>query len=179
MVPRNAVRPSRWGCRRYAPACQHARHVRRPCGLDHEGSDVDILVDFPPGTSMIGIIGIQHELEDLLGGTSPSCHATGSGSESVCACNTDRSLTRSSRMQWRCGFWRSANRAKAGRGSTTAPVTLVDVRLLSRRRGTTSPRPRRSRASTPGSRRGRPPHRRCRRSGTTSSRPRRSCRGPG
>lgn len=36
-------------------------------GDDHEGSDVDILVDFRPGTSTIDIIGIQHELEDLLG----------------------------------------------------------------------------------------------------------------
>ena len=36
-------------------------------GDDHESSDVDILVDFPPGTSIIDIIGIQHELEDLLG----------------------------------------------------------------------------------------------------------------
>jgi predicted nucleotidyltransferase len=36
-------------------------------GDDHEGSDLDILVDFPPGTSIIDIIGIQHELEDLLG----------------------------------------------------------------------------------------------------------------
>lgn len=36
-------------------------------GDDHEGSDVDILVDFPPGTSIIDIIGIQHKLEDLLG----------------------------------------------------------------------------------------------------------------
>jgi len=36
-------------------------------GDDHEGSDVDILVDFPPGTSIIDIIGIQNELEDLLG----------------------------------------------------------------------------------------------------------------
>lgn len=36
-------------------------------GDDHEGSDVDILVDFSPGTSIIDIIGIKHELEDLLG----------------------------------------------------------------------------------------------------------------
>jgi predicted nucleotidyltransferase len=36
-------------------------------GDDHEGSDVDLLVDFRPGTSIIDIIGIQHELEDLLG----------------------------------------------------------------------------------------------------------------
>ncbi|MFV0462502.1 MAG: nucleotidyltransferase domain-containing protein [Nostocoides sp.] len=41
-------------------------------GDDHEGSDVDMLVDFPPGTSIIDIIdiidiiGIQQELEDLL-----------------------------------------------------------------------------------------------------------------
>lgn len=36
-------------------------------GDDREDSDVDILVDFPPGTSIIDIIAIQHELEDLLG----------------------------------------------------------------------------------------------------------------
>lgn len=36
-------------------------------GDDREDSDVDLLVDFPPGTSIIDIIGIQHELEDLLG----------------------------------------------------------------------------------------------------------------
>jgi uncharacterized protein len=36
-------------------------------GDDHEGSDLDILVDFPPGRSIIDIIGIQHELGDLLG----------------------------------------------------------------------------------------------------------------
>lgn len=33
-------------------------------GDDHEGSDVDLSVDFAPATS---IIGIQHELVDLLG----------------------------------------------------------------------------------------------------------------
>ncbi len=36
-------------------------------GDDRSDSDVDILVDFPPGASIIDIIGIQHELEDLLG----------------------------------------------------------------------------------------------------------------
>ncbi|SEE86665.1 hypothetical protein SAMN04488554_3272 [Ruania alba] len=36
-------------------------------GDDHENSDVDILVDIPPGTSIIDLIGIQHALEDLLG----------------------------------------------------------------------------------------------------------------
>lgn len=35
-------------------------------GDDHEGSDVDLLVDFAPGTSIIDIIGIQQELEALL-----------------------------------------------------------------------------------------------------------------
>jgi predicted nucleotidyltransferase len=36
-------------------------------GDDHEGSDVDFLVDFAPGTSIIDIIGIQQELEGVLG----------------------------------------------------------------------------------------------------------------
>lgn len=36
-------------------------------GDDRQGSDVDLLVNFAPGTSIIDIIGIQHELEDLLG----------------------------------------------------------------------------------------------------------------
>lgn len=36
-------------------------------GDDHEGSDVDLLVDFAPDTSIIDIIGIQQELQDLLG----------------------------------------------------------------------------------------------------------------
>lgn len=38
-------------------------------GDDHEDSDLDLLVDFAPDTSIIDIIGIQHELEDLLGVT--------------------------------------------------------------------------------------------------------------
>lgn len=36
-------------------------------GDDREDSDVDLLVDFAPGTSIIDIIGIQRELEELLG----------------------------------------------------------------------------------------------------------------
>ncbi len=36
-------------------------------GDDHEGSDVDVLVDLAPGTSLIDVIGIQMELEDILG----------------------------------------------------------------------------------------------------------------
>ena len=36
-------------------------------GDDREDSDVDFLVDFAPGTSIIDIIGIQRELRELLG----------------------------------------------------------------------------------------------------------------
>lgn len=36
-------------------------------GDDHEGSDLDLLVDFPPSTSLLDIIGIQNELESVLG----------------------------------------------------------------------------------------------------------------
>ncbi len=36
-------------------------------GNDREDSDVDLLVDFAPETDILDIIGIQHELEDLLG----------------------------------------------------------------------------------------------------------------
>ena len=36
-------------------------------GDDHEGSDLDLLVDFPPGTDILDILGIKHELEDVLG----------------------------------------------------------------------------------------------------------------
>lgn len=36
-------------------------------GDDHEGSDLDLLVDFPAGTSLFDVAGIQAELEDLLG----------------------------------------------------------------------------------------------------------------
>lgn len=36
-------------------------------GDDREDSDIDLLVDFAPGTSIIDIIGIQRELAELLG----------------------------------------------------------------------------------------------------------------
>lgn len=36
-------------------------------GDDREDSDVDLLVDFAPGTDIIDIIGIKRELEDVLG----------------------------------------------------------------------------------------------------------------
>lgn len=36
-------------------------------GDDRDDSDVDLLVDFAPGTDIIDIIGIKRELEDVLG----------------------------------------------------------------------------------------------------------------
>ncbi len=36
-------------------------------GLDQEGSDLDLLVDLPTGTSLLRVIGLQHDIEDALG----------------------------------------------------------------------------------------------------------------
>jgi len=36
-------------------------------GEDREGSDVDLLVDVPAGTSLLHIVGLQLEIEDALG----------------------------------------------------------------------------------------------------------------
>ncbi len=36
-------------------------------GLDHEGSDLDLLVELPRGTSLLTIVGLQQELSDALG----------------------------------------------------------------------------------------------------------------
>ena len=36
-------------------------------GLDREGSDLDLLVDVPPGTSLLDIVGLQLDIEDALG----------------------------------------------------------------------------------------------------------------
>lgn len=36
-------------------------------GQDGEGSDVDMLVDVPPGTSLLEIVGLQLDIEDALG----------------------------------------------------------------------------------------------------------------
>jgi predicted nucleotidyltransferase len=36
-------------------------------GVDREGSDVDLLIDLPPGTSLLQIVGLQLDLEDALG----------------------------------------------------------------------------------------------------------------
>jgi predicted nucleotidyltransferase len=35
--------------------------------LDREGSDLDLLVDIPPGTSLLRIVGLQLDIEDALG----------------------------------------------------------------------------------------------------------------
>jgi uncharacterized protein len=36
-------------------------------GTDHEGSDLDILVDALPGATLFDLGGLQEELQDLLG----------------------------------------------------------------------------------------------------------------
>lgn len=36
-------------------------------GTDTEDSDIDILVDAPAGTTMLHLIGLEHELRDQLG----------------------------------------------------------------------------------------------------------------
>ena len=36
-------------------------------GLDREGSDVDLLVDMPAGTSLLHIVGLQLDIADVLG----------------------------------------------------------------------------------------------------------------
>ncbi len=36
-------------------------------GLDHEGSDLDLLIDVPDGTSLLRIVGLQLDIEDALG----------------------------------------------------------------------------------------------------------------
>jgi len=36
-------------------------------GLDKEGSDLDLLVDMPDGTSMLQIVGLQLDIADALG----------------------------------------------------------------------------------------------------------------
>lgn len=36
-------------------------------GLDGEGSDLDLLVDLPAGTSLLQLVGLQLDIEDALG----------------------------------------------------------------------------------------------------------------
>jgi predicted nucleotidyltransferase len=34
---------------------------------DHEGSDIDLLVDMPAGTSLLHLVGLQMDIEEALG----------------------------------------------------------------------------------------------------------------
>lgn len=36
-------------------------------GIDHAGSDVDLLVEMPPGTSLLRIVRLQLDIADVLG----------------------------------------------------------------------------------------------------------------
>lgn len=36
-------------------------------GLDREGSDLDLLVDLPVGTSLLQVVGLQLDIQDALG----------------------------------------------------------------------------------------------------------------
>jgi len=36
-------------------------------GMDRDGSDLDMLIDLPAGTSLLRIVGLQLDLEDVLG----------------------------------------------------------------------------------------------------------------
>jgi uncharacterized protein len=36
-------------------------------GLDHEGSDLDLLVDLAAGTSLLHLVGLQLDIQDVLG----------------------------------------------------------------------------------------------------------------
>ena len=71
-----AVRPSRVLAAHRAEvlALAHARGARNvrvfgsvARGDDEPSSDIDLLVDFPPGTSLLTVIGLEHALRDLLG----------------------------------------------------------------------------------------------------------------
>ena len=36
-------------------------------GADRDDSDIDLLVDVPPGTSLLHLVGLQMDIEDALG----------------------------------------------------------------------------------------------------------------
>ena len=42
-------------------------------GQDHDGSDVDLLVDMPNGASLLQLVGLQLELQDVLGSPVDLC----------------------------------------------------------------------------------------------------------
>jgi predicted nucleotidyltransferase len=52
-------------------AAQGAHNVRvfgsAAHGLDHDGSDLDLLIDLPVGTSLLRVVGLQFDIEDALG----------------------------------------------------------------------------------------------------------------
>jgi uncharacterized protein len=52
-------------------AARGASHVRvfgsMAKGLDHEHSDLDLLVDLPAGASLLAVVGLQQALSDALG----------------------------------------------------------------------------------------------------------------
>lgn len=70
MKPSKALQLHRSAIRRMVEA-NRARNVRVfgsvLHGRDHEGSDLDLLVDALPGATLFDLGGLQVELEDLLG----------------------------------------------------------------------------------------------------------------
>ncbi len=42
-------------------------------GQDHEGSDIDLLVNMPVGSSLLALVGLQMELQDALGARVDLC----------------------------------------------------------------------------------------------------------
>lgn len=70
MRPSEALAANRERVLQLAAACG-ARNVRVfgsvQKGIDREGSDVDLLVELPPGTSLLRIVGLQLDIEDTLG----------------------------------------------------------------------------------------------------------------
>jgi len=56
---------------RAAAARHHGRRVRLygsvARGQERDGSDIDLLVDFTPGSSLFDLMRLNRELEDLLG----------------------------------------------------------------------------------------------------------------
>ena len=52
-------------------AARRARRLRifgsAARGENHEGSDIDMLIDMPARASLLQIVGLQHDIEDALG----------------------------------------------------------------------------------------------------------------
>jgi uncharacterized protein len=61
---------------RASAARRHGQRVRLygsvARGQEREGSDIDLLVDFSPGSSLFDLMRLNQELEDLLGTRSTS-----------------------------------------------------------------------------------------------------------